>query len=145
MVARLDTTIECVPTRAVVWAVAVTMPGCDEVADCAVRGPCMLASESTAAARFVRLLFSPVNIPACVDKSVCWFGNREIEPLFGPRIAFTTDETFIPLPFNRAAALKLTAIFVSFSPANAAEMAPGTRLKPAEKNTRKRNRSRFLF
>src|SRR5436305_5029712 len=133
MVARLDTTIECVPTGAVVWAVAVPMPGCDEVADCAVRGPFMLARESTAAARFVRLLFSPVNIPAWVDKSVCWFCNREIEPLFGPRIAFTTDETFIPFPFNRPAALKLTAIVVSFSSRTRLKSTPGTRLKPAEK------------
>jgi hypothetical protein len=98
------------------------MPGCDEVADWAVSGPLMLASESTAAARFVRLLFSPASSPAWVDKSVCWFCKRDIEPLFGLRIAFTTDETFIPFPFNRAAALKLTAIVVSFYLANVAEI-----------------------
>src|SRR5256885_12744595 len=96
------------------------MPGCDEVADWAVRGPLMLASESTAAARFVRLLFSPISSPALVDKSVCWFCKRDIEPLFGARIAFTTDETFIPFPFNRAAELNLTAIVVSFYLTNVA-------------------------
>src|SRR2546430_1256045 len=82
----------------------------------------MLASESTAAARFVRLLFSPISSPALVDKSVCWFCKRDIEPLFGARIAFTTDETFIPFPFNRAAELKLTAIVVSFYLTNVAEI-----------------------
>jgi hypothetical protein len=36
-------------------------------------------------------------------------------------MVFTTDETFIPFPFNRAAELKLTAIVVPFYLPNMAE------------------------
>jgi hypothetical protein len=75
----------------------------------------MLASESTAAARLVRLLLSPASSPACVDKSVCWFCKSDIDAFLGLRIALTTDETFMPFPFSRDAALKLTAIVFSSS------------------------------
>src|SRR5258708_7208603 len=91
------------------------MPGCEEVANCEASGPLGSASEIAAAAKLVRLLFSPVSNPDWVDKSVCWFCQAVNGPVSRLRIAFTTDLTSMPFPFSRAAALKLIPIVFLFS------------------------------
>src|ERR1700686_927402 len=114
MVARLPTTIECVPAVAVVSALAVRMLESEEVAAREASAPLGSASAMAVAAKLVRLFLSPVSRPAWVDRSVCWFCQFVNEAVCEVRIAVTTDFILMPFPFSRDAELKLTPIIVPF-------------------------------
>jgi len=55
-------------SAAAVSELAVSMLESEDVAESEARGPVGSASETTAAARLLRLLFSPANSPAWVDR-----------------------------------------------------------------------------
>src|SRR3981189_2912944 len=86
------------------------MLGFDEPATSEASAPLVSTSALTAVASEVRLLLNPASKPAWMDRSVCCCCHPVRDPLCWLRIAFTTDLTSIPFPFNSAAALKLIAI-----------------------------------
>src|SRR3984893_3486863 len=103
---------------AVLCAAAVTAPGCDDPAACAVSAPVGLASAATAVCRLMRLLFVPASRPSWVAKVVCCACQTFNWPLCEAMICCTRELTLMPCPERIVEGLKLMPIrFSSFDQA----------------------------